>query len=149
MPNSSVTTVGGVVFDAELVGGKNREAVVLATCTSGGVSTTHRVLTNDTNSQVIKASPGQVYHVSGFNKSGGAVPFYVKLYDKASAAVAASDTPKIVCAFPPDLAPPPMVFPAGIEFTAGIAILVVLGVADTDTAPIAVAGDGVINIGWK
>ena len=149
MANDTATSSSGpVVFDAETVGIKKRLAQVLNTCTEGGETPFHLVLSNTTNSTVVKSTKGQLYRITGFNKSAGAVPFHLKIYDKATAANPASDVPKIVYTFPPDLSTPPLIVPHGVAFANGIAILVTLGIADTDNTSIAAAGDGVIGIGY-
>jgi hypothetical protein len=150
MPNSSATTgVPGQVFDAELIGGKLRQGVVLSTCTSGGVTPYHRVLTADNNAAVVKASLGQLYHAGGGNVTATAATLYLKIYDKSTSPNPAADTPVVVIPIPPDLQPPLWTFPNGMEFANGIAILVVLGIANTNNTAVAVAGDGVINLGFK
>ena len=148
MPNNDVVTALGTHFDAELVGGKNRQAVVLTTCSSGGETPNHYVLTNTNNARTIKASPGQIYHLVMSNKAG--YEFVVKLYDKASNPVPASDVP--VAAFGVQAGVTlPLSFDNGLEFTVGIAMLVVLAgaFANTDNGSITAAGDGIIFTGFK
>jgi hypothetical protein len=148
MPNSSVVTALGVVFDTELVSAKNREGVCLTTCTSGGSKHFHRVLLATNNATPIKTSAGQVYYVSAENFSAAATPFRVKLYDQVAAPNPAADTPKCVFTVGAD-STPFFSFPNGIEFLTGIAVAVVLGAADTNNTPIAVAADGIVGIGYQ
>lgn len=65
-----------------------------ATSNNGAVISTPVVVAADQNPFTVLATPTTVYAVVGFNK--GAAPLYVKLYDKTSAANAASDVPKLV-----------------------------------------------------
>lgn len=97
---------------------------------------------NGTNAQVVKNSAGVVHAVSGFNKASA--PRYLKFYDKASTPNPASDTPVWVvgcqAGLPFSDAPPP-----GVAFTNGIAIVIVTGIAATDTGATTL-DDLVVNI---
>ena len=123
--------------------------------TAGGGLTPHsRLLTADTNLVSVKASIGQVYAIQAFNVSASA--FWLKLYNKASAPVIASDAALIQKRI---LVPANAtaangagvtleVTDLGIVFSSGIAYACTRGVADTDTTATA-ANDGVINLDYK
>lgn len=150
MPNNQVVTSGGIIFDAEQVGTKFREGVTLTTCTSGGWKPYYTILTASNNAAVVKSGGGQVYAVWGGNYTvaPNVSTFFVKLYDKASNPNPATDTPKMVFPFEPNA---PNFFPlgAGLDaFTTGIAILVVLGLGNTDNTPIVNANDGLVCMGF-
>jgi len=148
MPNNDVVTALGTHFDAELVGGKNRQAVVLTSSTSGGMTPNHFVIANTNNARTVKASPGQLYYLVISNNYG--YGFWVKVYDKASNPNPASDVPKGAFWVPAGL-PLPLAFEGGLEFTLGIAMLVVKGSADTDNTAMTSTGSegGTVFSGYK
>jgi hypothetical protein len=122
--------------------------------TSGGLSMHSRLLTADTNLTSVKGSAGQVYSIQAFGT--GSAPYWLKLYNKASAPVIASDTALIVKR---------ILVPAnataangsgltltlgadfGAAFSTGIAYACVGLQADTDTT--ATAASGAVNIDYK
>jgi len=77
------------------------------------------------------------YYISNTNSSVR----YVKFYNKASAPTVGTDTPVLVLAIPGSGAAN-VSFPAGINFTTGLAFATTTGAADSDTG--AVAADEVI-----
>lgn len=88
-----------------------------------------------TNLAAIKASAGTLYGLAGFN--AGAAAAFVKLYNKATAPVLASDVPVLVVPIPAGGAMPPVNLGAlGHRFAAGIAIAVTGGAADTDATAV-------------
>lgn len=91
-----------------------------------------------TNLGAIKASAGTLYTLAGFN-AGAAVAF-VKLYNKASAPVLATDVPVLVVPIPAGGAMPPVhLGELGHRFATGIAIAVTGGAADTDATAVTAA----------
>lgn len=91
-----------------------------------------------TNLAAIKASAGTLYGLAGFN--AGAAAAFVKLYNKASAPVLATDVPVLVVPIPAGGAMPPVHLGAlGHRFAAGIAIAVTGGAADTDATAVTAA----------
>lgn len=87
------------------------------------------------NLAAIKASAGTLYGLAGFNNGAGLA--YVKLYNKATAPVLASDVPVLVVPIPAGGAMPPVNLGAlGHRFAAGIAIAVTGGAADTDATAV-------------
>lgn len=88
-----------------------------------------------TNLAAIKASAGTLYGLAGFNSGAGMA--YVKLYNKATAPVLASDVPVLVVPIPAGGAMPPVnLGTLGHRFAAGIAIAVTGGAADTDATAV-------------
>jgi hypothetical protein len=105
------------------------------TATPATPSTTRTVTLNTTNLSFLKASAGTLFCLSIFNSSGATI--YIKLYNKTSAPVLASDVPTLII---------PVVAGAfithnfgavGERFATGIAIAVTGGLANTDTTPVA------------
>lgn len=89
-----------------------------------------------TNLGAIKASAGTLFALAGSNSGAGLA--YVKLYNKASAPVLATDVPALVVPIPAGGAMPPVNLGAlGHRFALGIAIAVTGGAADTDATAVA------------
>lgn len=104
-------------------------AVNHVAATAGG-ATMARIKTGASNNLTsVKASAGQVYGYHLFNRTAGEL--FVKLYNKASAPVVASDTPVYTIPLPP-YGGVALTFPMGIAFGTGIAYAIVGGVADTN-----------------
>ena len=93
---------------------------------------------------IVKATGGTVCLITAHNVSAGVR--YVKLYNKATAAVAA-DTPRLRFYLP---AGGSLIveIPNGIAFPAGIGVRCVTGVADNNNTA-ATANDVLINIAFK
>lgn len=106
------------------------------------VGTFHRVVTTGLNALVIKNSTGILYGWHMYNAAN--YPVFVKLYNQTTVPNPATDTPKQVIPIQAGSAAP---FPPedGISYTVGIAMLVTLGIDDTDNTPVA-AKDCVIDI---
>src|SRR5262245_57747192 len=103
--------------------------VMTASRDDGGISTARVAAAATTNATSVKASPGQVYGLTLFNNAAAARFF--KFYDKASAPVVGTDTPKWTVG----LAASQRIdweLPAGVPFTLGIAYAIVTGIADSD-----------------
>ena len=81
------------------------------------------------------------YYVSNTNSSAFR---YVKFYNKASAPTVGTDVPVLVLAIPGGGAANAS-FPAGINFTAGLAIATTTGAADSDTGAVA-ANEVIVNL---
>ena len=72
---------------------------------------------NNTNPTSVKASPGKLFLVNGYNST--ATTTYLKFYNKATAPTVGTDTPAPVLALPPTAA---FAFDlAGLPFSVGIA----------------------------
>lgn len=123
------------------------DVVQAARATAGGVTQFRRLATADTNLAAVKASAGRVYGYVISNQSAAAK--FVRLYNKASAPVIASDNALILRTI--------MIPAGGIAayhvgmglggFTSGIAISATGAIGDTDTTALA-ANDLVIQIDY-
>lgn len=80
------------------------------------------------------------YYISNTNSSVR----YVKFYNKASAPTVGTDVPVLVLAIPGSGAAN-VSFPAGINFTTGLAFATTTGAADSDTAAVA-ANEVIVNL---
>lgn len=89
------------------------------------------------NNTLVKASAGEIYNIYGHNANAAAR--YLKIYDKATAPVAGSDTPDATFYLAPQ-ASFRFEFPRGYYFATGIGFALTTGVADTDTGALT-AGD--------
>lgn len=95
-----------------------------------------------TNPTSAKATPGDVWKVTGYNAA--AALRYLKLYNKASAPTVGTDTPVATIALPATAA-----FTIDFEqmqFTAGIAYAFTTGVADADTGALTLADITAFNL---
>lgn len=93
--------------------------------------------TADTNLVSVKASAGTIYAAQAFNS--GATAAYLKLYNKASAPVLASDVPVIVLPIPAGTDHMRNWSIPGDRFGTGIAMAITGLPADTDTTAVAAA----------
>lgn len=116
-----------------------------ARSTAGGVTQFRRLATADTNLAVVKASAGRVYGFSIFNNSASAK--FVKLYNKATAPVVASDVPLRTIMVPAGGIAAYHVGMGLAGFSAGIAIAATGAVADTDSTALAL-NDLIIQIDY-
>jgi hypothetical protein len=102
-----------------------------------------RVSTADTNLVSLKATPGRLYSLVAQN-TGAAVRF-LKLYNKASAPVLATDVPVFTIPIPISANPVQLVpHCIGVYFPLGIAYAITGAAADTDATVIA-AGEVFLN----
>jgi hypothetical protein len=107
-----------------------------------GTGTAYLRLTSaDTNAVNVRNAATTIGFLHVFNDS--ATKFYLKLYNKTTAPVLASDTPEMVIPVPPGTAVSVNCGPFGLRFATGVSIAVVRGIAHTDTTPVAL-NDGVI-----
>jgi hypothetical protein len=95
----------------------------------------NRNSTADTNLVAVKASAGSLYAVQAFNN--GASPAYLKLYNKTTAPVLASDVPIIILTIPAGGDHMRNWSIPGHRFATGIAMAITGGIADTDTTAVA------------
>ena len=105
----------------------------------------HRVAAAGVNALVIKSSPGTVTGWKVYNNSN--FPIFVKLYDSNVAPAPDTDTPKQTIGINAglgDLCPPS----TGLSYANGIAIAIVLGIADNDNAAVG-ANSCVIDIFYQ
>lgn len=107
--------------------------------TSGGWLVARDIDLDEATPANIKDSAGQIGGWYFYNNSVNTI--YVKLYNKATAPVLASDTPKMTIPIPAGSAAN-IEFTNGIEFDTGIGWATTTGVADDDTG--APAGNDLI-----
>jgi hypothetical protein len=117
-------------------------AVIGAVTQSGAFTTTPLTPTPytlnsaaSTNLTSIKASAGTIYGLAVSNVNAAAR--YLKLYNKASAPVVATDIPVLVIPIPATGFVAPSIGALGHRFSTGIAIAITAAVADTDATAVA------------
>lgn len=98
---------------------------------------------NTVNATVVKAIPGAVFSIEGFN--AGTIT-YLKLYDKASSPDE-NDTPKRTIYLPANLRFQ-IDFGRGLNFVNGIAYRMTTAAADNSTAAVASAAILAMNIDY-
>lgn len=110
---------------------------------SGGLSAYHLKAAATTNLTAVKASPGRVHSIHAYNAS--AAVKYLKLYDKATAPLLASDVPVMVLPLAVGANHALDAAAVGVTFVAGIAIAITGALANTDTTALA-ANDVILNM---
>lgn len=90
----------------------------------------------NTNNQLLAGAPVDVFQITGFNTQ--ATPLFVRLYNKATGPVMASDTPKLIQVIPQGGFA--IDWPAGVLFNLGLGMAITKGSAAIDTTATA-AGD--------
>lgn len=124
----------------------NQGAVpVTIASTSGGSVPSHAISAASTNATSVKTSAGQVYGITISNTNTSAR--YFKVYDKASVPTVGTDVPKTTIQVPAN-ATVARAYPAGLQFSNGIAYAATGGMADTDTTVIS-AGDLSMDLDYK
>jgi hypothetical protein len=98
---------------------------------------THRLLSSaaTTNATLVKASPGAVHRIQGYNAKATAV--FLKLYDKATAPTVGTDVPRKTLRLPPTAQ---FDFDVHDSFALGIGYAITTAAADADTGAL-LAGD--------
>lgn len=100
---------------------------------SASASTYHKISAGSTNADTVKASAGVV---TGYYLVNTASAFrYVKLYNKASSPTVGSDTPRCVFGIPA-VSAANLSLELPIAFETGIAIAIVVGIADSDATAV-------------
>lgn len=98
-----------------------------------------------TNATSVKATPGIV---TSYYCANAATTFrYVKLYDKASAPTAGTDTPVYVIAIP-GISAANVAFEYPLAFALGIAFATVTGMADSSAGAVG-ANEVSVSLGWQ
>jgi hypothetical protein len=146
--NTAVSTNDGVSNAGTLrvtVSNDSDGRIGLNPLTSGGWLVQRDLDLDEATPANIKSSAGQVGGWYIYNNATSVR--YVKLYDKASAPVLATDTPEMTIPIPASSAAN-VEFANGIEFTLGIGWAATTGVADADTGAPA-ANDVVANLLYK
>jgi len=110
-----------------------------------GTTNYRRLATADTNLVNIKASAGKI--VTGTLHNTSAATKYVKLYNKASAPVLASDTPVLTVPIAANGYVNIIINDIGIFFATGISMAITGGAGDTDATAVA-ANDVVVNMSY-
>jgi hypothetical protein len=122
--------------------------VALQPRAAGGNTPYSRLSTATTNAVSIVAT--QTNLLGGWITNINAAPRYVKLYNKASAPDPAADTPVLRLLIPGNTNGAGGVcnIPSGIQFSLGLAMLIVTGVGDTDATAVA-ANEIIVNLWYK
>ncbi|SRR6266851_402547 len=112
---------------------------------SGGATPSHTISAASTNATSTKASAGVLWGVDIANVN--AAVRFVKFYNKASAPTVGTDTPVKVFEIPAN-GSYARAFPAGLNFTTGIAWATTTGIANADTGAVG-AADLSIDFEWQ
>ena len=115
----------------------------------GGVSVTRiKCVGVTTNPNVLKASAGTFYGLNAANVA--AAVKYIKMYDKDTSPVVASDVPVMTIAIPVTATAGSynLHLPHGVTFSTGIALVMVGGITDTDATALT-AGDIFASFFWS
>lgn len=135
----------GSTWDRQRGDAVGTDMVMAVRATAGGLTQFRRIATADTNLAVVKASAGRVHGYAIANTSASVK--FVKLYNKASAPVVASDVPLRTIMIPAGGIAAYHVGHGLAGFSAGIAIAATGAAADTDATALA-AGDLLISIDY-
>jgi hypothetical protein len=102
-----------------------------------------------TNITVVKASAGQLTTITAVSLNDAAVS-YLKLYDKATAPVLATDIPVMTIAIPTNAQGAGIVIPIsnGLNFSNGIALALTSGIEDTNAVSV-LAKEVVLNFTYS
>lgn len=116
--------------------------------TTGGLTMSSTLIASGTNATNVKASAGQIYHLTVTNNSTAIG--YLKLYNSASAPTAGSGTPVWRVMIPGNTNGAGVVTDValGLTFSSGIGFTFTGGIADADTTSVA-ASQFIVNIGYK
>lgn len=113
---------------------------------ASGATNTARLLSSaaTTNAAVVKASAGTLTQINGYNDSVSAR--FLKIFDKATTPVPASDVPRMTLYLPPKGA---FVFDCCDLFAAGIGYAITGLAADLDNTAIAAADILCLNVDYR
>ncbi len=114
--------------------------------TANGLSVSSVIAASSNNATNVKASAGQVYHISACNTS--AAIKYVRLYNKATSPTCGSDTPFLRYEVPASNCMPPIDTAIGFPFGTGIGFCITGAAGDSDNTSVT-ASDVLLNIGYK
>ena len=120
-----------------------------AAIATGGYTPGKLISAATTNATVIKASAGTLGALTLFNVNAAAR--YVKFYNKATAPTVGTDVPVATYLIPGGTAGAGVCIPLppqGLAFSAGISFATTTGIADTDTAAVALS-EVIVNYGYK
>jgi hypothetical protein len=143
--NANANGQATMANSAPVVIASNQTGIPLGiTATANGATASRINAAASNNLTSVKGSAGQLYTIDVFNAA--AYNVFLKLYNKASAPVVASDTP--VMTIPIQAGGGySKTWPMGFPFGTGIAYAIVKLQADTDATNV-VAGDLTGNITW-
>lgn len=139
------TVFNGTTWDRQRGDTAGTDSVLAPRATAGGVTQYRRLATADTNLAVIKASAGRVYGFVISNNTAAAK--FVKLYNKATAPVLASDVPLRTILVPANGVAAYHIGQGLAGFSAGIAIAATGAIGDTDATALA-ANDLIIQVDY-
>lgn len=111
---------------------------------AGTVRSTHRLLSAaaSVNNTLVRAGQNDLYSIIGYNARASFV--YLKLYDKATAPAAGTDTPVLTFALP---ATATFAIPIpGLSFGLGLGYAFTTAAADADTGALTAADITALNI---
>lgn len=115
--------------------------------TANGATPYTLVAAATNNSTNVKASAGTVYAIQTGNVNS-TTPYYLKLYDKATAPTCGTDTPVAVYLIPPSNSGNNVNTTVGKAFTLGIGFCLVTGIGNSDNTSVP-ASTIVLNIDYK
>ena len=103
------------------------------------------ISTASTNSNVVKASGGNLYSIIAIGQTSTIK--YLKIYNKATAPTVGTDVPLMTVPVPANVqgAGVSIAFTIGVNFPLGIGIAITSGSADNDTGVVG-AGDVILNL---
>jgi hypothetical protein len=150
----SITTLPSLATGSNVIGAVTQSGtwnvgLSAGTAAVGTVKMTHQPTpyklnsAASTNATSVSATANTLlygYYISNTNSSVR----YVKFYNKASAPTVGTDTPVLVLAIPGSGAAN-VSFPAGVNFTTGLAFATTTGAADNDTGAVA-ANEVIVNL---
>lgn len=144
----SLTVDNAGTFAVQLSG---TNTVTQTPATSGGLTIYRLLCATGTNAASVKASAGQVY--GWYLTNTDAAPFYVKLYNKASAPTVGTDTPVMTLLVSGNTAGAGSLaaeFVSGIAFGTGIALAITDAYTDaSSTATGLGAGEVLVHLFYK
>lgn len=146
--SSDVLTIQGIASMTPVtVSVSGTPNVAVPAATSGGASGYKYLAAASSNqdSQVVKASAGQIYGISLYNTTASSAR-YVKFYDKSTSPTSA-DTP-IAVHYVPAGGGVAKGFPVGLAFSSGISFRITGGIADNDATAVT-ANDVIVNLTYK
>ena len=112
---------------------------------TNGIKPYKLISTASTNSNVVKASGGNLYSMVAIGLTGDVR--YLKFYNKATIPTVGTDIPAFTFPVPANTqgAGIAIPFPDGVDFDLGIGIAITSGSADSDTGAVG-AGDVIVNL---
>lgn len=141
-PNLLAAINASIPAGANLIGSVN-----VAAAPAGGATPSFVVAANSNNSTNLKGSAGTVYSIQTSNISA-TVPYFIKLYDKATAPTCGTDTPVAAYVIPAINGGNNVTVAVGKKFSNGIGYCVVTGIANSDNISVP-AATILVNVDWN